>query len=167
MVTIDEKCVSKWKKNNLKVIVPWLVPILTRWYCLGIEPEFDFNFDGVSFCRRQYWSTRTTWWTFVSSTAALTRTGCPTSWTSSPGVYPLSAKRVSQNHFKSKSKIFTQIPKTSLLKLVCGLLGKNLSWSVITNQLSKVFVNCFYRKLIMSLLLWRFWNVYLFYDVKP
>jgi len=40
------------------------------------------------------WSTKTTWWTFVSSTARRIPIGCRTSWTSSPGHCHLSARKV-------------------------------------------------------------------------
>lgn len=42
------------------------------------------------------WSTKATSWIFDSSMPHPTRTGCLISWTPSPGVYPLSAKRVSR-----------------------------------------------------------------------
>lgn len=45
--------------------------------------------------QRRCWSTRTTWWTSDSSTARLTLTGCPTSWTFSPGPCRSSGRKVS------------------------------------------------------------------------
>lgn len=44
--------------------------------------------------RRLYWNTRITWWTSGNSTARSIPTGCPISWTFSPGVCPSSAKKV-------------------------------------------------------------------------
>ena len=48
----------------------------------------------VSVCRLLCWSTRTTWWTSGSSTAAPTPTGYPTSWTSLPGLCLLLERKV-------------------------------------------------------------------------
>lgn len=45
--------------------------------------------------RRPCSNTKTTWWTFASLTVLRTHTGCPTSWTSSPGPCPSLARRVS------------------------------------------------------------------------